>query len=220
MLKKPKAQNSATLESELNNEYRYASHHHLIPLYILSAVALLGFIVLTCFVMIFWQNTERDSYRPTVESTITSAENSYIPTTISPTEKKQYIYSANIKFPINNPYDTFRYAYDTGQNLTPTSPSITLTTTRTLQSLETALRSDPAKVNSRSARFQECARLYTIRFVGGSSMYGGFTPLKDIKLKDGRTAYIQKNMSCVPDSVQAMNELDMIEKDISAIESF
>jgi hypothetical protein len=62
--------------------------------------------------------------------------------------------------------------------------------------------------------------LYIIRFAPGLPPEGGFTPLKDVKLKDGRTAYIQKNISCVPSSVQAMNQLDQTEKDILAVESF
>lgn len=220
MLRKRKVSTAQTLESELVSEYSYASKHHLVPLYFLSGVALLGFLVLLCFVVVFWQNTERDGFKSTVESIITNAENLYIPTTIVPTEKKQYVYSANIRFPISSPYDTLRYSYDPGINSSPTSPTIVLTTTSTLQSLEAALRKNPERINQYSTSFQTCARLYVIRFTPGDIAYGGFIPFKQIKLKDGRTAYIQKNATCVPDSTQAMNQLDEVEKDLSAIESF
>lgn len=223
MLRKRKVStptSAPSLESEITSEYRYASKHHLIPLYFLSGVAILGFVVLLCFVMVFWQNTERDSFRSTVESTITNVENLYIPTTIVPSEKRQYVYSANVRFPISSPYNTFRYAYDPGINASPTSPTITLTTTRTLQSLEAQLRANPERIGTYSANFQTCARLYVLRFTPGDIAYGGFIPFKQIKLKDGRTAYIQKNATCVPDSTQAMNQLDEVEKDLTAVESF
>jgi hypothetical protein len=219
MLQKSKSKSNASA-SGLSTEYRYASHHHLIPLYALSGVAILALLVLGCFIGVLWQSSQNESYRPAAASTVSTIESLYLPTAISPTEKKQYVYSANVRFPANNPYDTLRYAYDPGIAATSTSSTITITTTRTLQTMETAVLQHPEKINEYDSRFQQCARLYVIRFVAGVTPYGGLTPLKDVKLKDGRTAYIHKNSTCVPDSVQAMNQLDNTEKDILAIESF
>jgi hypothetical protein len=220
MLHKRKAVPAPSLERELASEYRYASRHHLVPLYILAGAAVLGVLVLICFTVVLWQSMQQDSNRMTVESTIQSAENLYLPTTISPAEKKQYVYSANIRFPISSPYNAFRYAYDPGVAGTSTSASLMVSTDRNLQGLESQLRKYPDKIDTYSASFQQCAKLYIIRFAPGLPPEGGFAPLKDIKLKDGRTAYIQKNITCVPSSVQAMNQLDQTEKDILAVESF
>lgn len=205
---------------ELAREYRYASHHHLIPLYILSGISIVALVVISCFLVVLWQNGLRESFRPAAGSVIQNVENQYIPAAVQPAEKKQYIYSASVRFPISDPYNTLRYAYDPGINPTRTSAVLTLTTSPTLQALEAPILQSPDRTSNLEARLQECARLYVIRFEPGLTAYGNFAPLKEVPLKDGRTAYIHKNTSCVPSSVQAMNQLDSVEKDLLAIESF
>jgi hypothetical protein len=169
---------------------------------------------------VLWQSDQRQSYEPAASTAVQSVENLYLPASIQPSEKKQYIYSANVRFPISDPYSTLRYAYDPGINPATTSAILTLTTTRTLQTLEAPLKDRPDLSSALEARLQQCARLYIVRFEPGLTQYGDFAPLKEVRLKDGRTAYIHKNTECVPDSVQAMNQLDITEKDILAIESF
>lgn len=213
MKRKPK-------EAGLSSEYHYASHHHLIPLYVLSGLAILAILVIGCFVVILWQNTMRDSFRPAATATISAVENLYLPTVIVPVEKKQYVYSANIRFAAPDPYDGLRYAYDPGTTNTRTSSTITLTTTGTLKNLEAPLLNNPVRAAEYTPRLQQCGRLYVIRFEPGLTPYGGFGPLQDVKLRDGRTAYIHKNTGCVPSTPQAMTTLDDIEKTILSVESY
>jgi hypothetical protein len=219
MLKRRKNPDTDSV-SELKAEYRYASHHHLVPLYALSGLAILTIVVLGCFVIVLWQANQRESFRPAAENTVSMVDSQYLPAVIVPSEKKQYVYSANVRFPISDPYNVLRYAFDPGVAGTPASATITLTTNRTLQSFKAYALQHPERVNDYSARLQECSRLYVIRFVPGLLPYGGFTPLAEFHLKDGRTAYIHKNATCVPDSVQTMNDLDKTEKVILAVESY
>lgn len=207
-------------KDELAREYRYASHHHLIPLYVLSGISIVALVVVSCFLAVLWQNGLRESFRPIAGSAIQYVENQYIPAVVQPVEKKQYIYSANVRFPITDPYNTIRYAYDPGINPAKSTAILTITTSPTLQALEGPILQNPDHTSNLEARLQECARLYVIRFQPGLTAYGNFAPLKNVPLKDGRTAYIHKNTSCVPSSVQAMNQLDSVEKDLLAIESF
>lgn len=204
----------------LSREYSYASHHHLIPLYVLAGINLLGVLVLGCFLTVLWQNSERDSFLPLAQAHITGVENQYISTAVEPVEKKQYMFPAAVRFAVNDPYDTMRYNYEPAAQAVRTTDTFTLTTSKTLQELEAPLRNNPQKSNAYLSRLQQCARLYVIRFEPGVTTYGGFAPLQEVKLKDGRTAYIHKNASCVPTSTQAMNTLDKIEKIILSIESY
>jgi hypothetical protein len=206
--------------SGLAKEYSYASHHHLIPLYVLGGITLLVLIVVGCYVSILWQSYQRDVNRDTAFASVENVENLYISTDISPSEKKQYVYSANVRFATSDPYNNLRYQYDPGINGSKTSSTLTFTTTPTLRSLSIAVENNPARLPVTLPRLQECSRLYVVRFEPGVTTYGGFAPLKDIKLKDGRTAYIHKNTNCVPQSTQAMNQLEEIEKTILSIESY
>jgi hypothetical protein len=212
-----KTENSSV--SDFQEEYRYASHHHLIPLYILSGIAIVTILVLSCFIGVMWQTQQRDSFRPAALNTIQTVESLYVPASVQPAEKKQYIYSANIRFPLSDPYQTLRYAYDPGTAATNTSATITLTTSPILQMLEAPLMQNPSNPDF-NTNLQQCAKVYVIRFIPGATPFGNFAPLKDIKLKDGRTVYVHKNTACVPTSVQEMNQLDGIEKNILGVESF
>ena len=207
-------------DQRLSKEYRYAAHHHLIPLYVLSGIALLAVLVLGCFLAVLWQTNQRQSYLPSARTAIDAVENLYLPAVLSPTEKKQYVYSANIRFAAADPYDTIRYTFDPGIAGTPTGSTVGITTSKTLKGLETPLLNRPDRSAELGTRLQQCAQLYAIRFEPGLTPYGGFMPLKDVKLKDGRTAYIHKNSNCVPPSVQAMTDLDDIETIISSVESY
>lgn len=208
------------VKDELTREYRYASHHHLIPLYILSGISIVALLVISCFLVVLWQSSLRESFRPVAGNTVQIVENQYIPAVVQPVEKKQYIYSANVRFPVTDPYNTIRYAYDPGITQTKTSAMLTITTSPTLQTLEAPILQNPDHTSNLEARLQECARLYVIRFEPGLVSYGNFAPLKEIPLKDGRTAYIHKNTGCVPSSVQAMDRLDKVEHDLLGIESY
>lgn len=204
----------------LSGEYYYASHHHLIPLYVLSGIAILALLVLGCFVAVLWQNNDRSSYMPAVNTTISSVENLYLPAAINPSEKKQYIYPSQTRFAITDPYDTLRYTYDPGMQGTPASSTITLTTSKTLQELEAPMLHRPEAVHSYSPKLQQCARLYVVRFEPGVTAYGGFAPFRDVKLNDGRTAYIHKNINCVPSTTDGMTTIEKVEKTILSIESY
>lgn len=201
-------------------EYHYASHHHLIPLYVLSGVSILALLVLGCFTAVLWQNDQRDAYRPLAEMSVRSNQNLYVPTVIVPTEQKQYVYSANVRFPVANPQHALRFHFDPGVNPTKTSSTISLTTASTMQAYESLVINDPENAVANISKLQECNRQYVIRFVPGLVPFGGYTSLQDIKLKDGRTAYVHKNINCVPGSTAAMTESDTIEKTILAIESY
>jgi hypothetical protein len=207
-------------ESGLVREYSYASHHHLIPLYVLIGLLVVAFLVVVCFVSVLWQNNQREILRADANTAVQAHRSTYLTAAISPAEKKQYVYSASVRFPVDDPYNVFRYSYDPGISRTKTSSIITISTSRTIQQLEAPVLGNPAKAWDYIPDLQQCSRLYVIRFEPGVTPYGGFAPLKDIKLKDGRTAYVHKNTMCVPRSTQAMNDLDAIEKNILAIESY
>lgn len=207
-------------EAELKREFRYASHHHLIPLYVLAGAAIVAILVLSCFVIVLWQVLQDNSHEPAAVNAVSALEQQYLPATVSPIEKKQYVYSANVRFPVSDPYNTFRYTYDPGQDNTKTSAVITLSTSQVLQKFESPLLQDPAHSSKYIWNMQECTRLYVIRFQPGVTQFGGFTPLKDVPLKDGRTAYIHKNTMCVPDSSAAMDVIETLDAEVSSIESF
>lgn len=201
-------------------EYQYASHHHLIPLYILSGVSILTLLVLGSFTAVLWQNDQRDAYRPFAEMSVRSNRDLYVPTVIVPAEQKQYVYSANVRFPVTNPQHTLRFNFDPGINPTRTSSTISLTTASTMQAYESLVLNDPEKAAANIPKLQECNRQYVIRFVPGLVPFGGYTSFQEIKLKDGRTAYLHKNINCVLSSTAAMTEADNIEKTLLAIESY
>lgn len=207
-------------KNDLNRELTYASHHHLIPLYALCGTTMLGVLVLACFIVPLWQDMQQNSRRPQVETTITNVENKYLPTAISPAEKKQYIYAANVRFKLTNPYNTLRYSYDPGIGNTPTSATIVITTSSIMNTYEQQLRANPKSLATYAPQFQQCSQLYTIRFQPGAVPTGGFQPLQEVKLKDGRTAYIHQNATCVPSSTAAMDTLDDVESAVLSIESY
>ncbi|MDB5181518.1 MAG: hypothetical protein JWP13_281 [Candidatus Saccharibacteria bacterium] len=207
-------------KSGLTREYDYASHHHLIPLYILSGVSILTLLVMGCYVSILWQANQRESLRSTANLSVEAVENIYIPTVVSAAEKKQYVYPSNVRFGLSGPYDTLRYEYDPGMTPSKTSSALSFTTSRVLATLAKPINSNPNRASDYISRLQQCARLYIVRFEPGLPPNGGFASLKDIKLKDGRTAYVHKNIACVPTSPQAMTELENIEKDILSVESY
>lgn len=207
-------------EHGLAREYSYASHHHLIPLYALTGLAILALLVIGCYVSILWQSNERESFRSVANLSVKAVENLYVPTVISPTEKKQYIYPANVRLGVSSPYDTLRYEYDPGIGQTKTSSMLTLTTSNTLHDLTIPIINNPGRTFDYMPKLQRCSRLFVVRFEPGLPPQGGFAPVKDIRLKDGRTAYVHKNTACIPPSTQAMNTLENIEKDILGIESY
>jgi hypothetical protein len=206
--------------SDLRREYRYASHHHLIPLYVLTGISIVTLMVLGCFLATLWQNGVRESHRTNANFVIANVENSFLPGIVNPIEKKQYIYSANVRFPVTDPYQNLLYAYDPGSELVKTAPAITLTTSTTLHEYAAPLLNNPSLVDRYAATLHKCTQLYIIRFVPGLIPSGGFTSLKDVRLKDGRTAYIHKNATCVPGSTKAMTALDELEKVVTSIESY
>lgn len=207
-------------DHSLSRELRYASHHHLIPLYIISGLAVLGVLVLGCFLAVLWQNDDRDSYLPAAHSAVSNLENLYLEAVIAPAEKKQYVFPVNTRFAMDDAYTDLRYAYDPGTTGNATGGTIVLTSSRTLQDLEAPVLRNPKAIGAYSSHLQQCARLYVIRFEPGLSQYGGFAPLREVKLKDGRTAYIHKNTACVPRTTEAMTTLDKIEKTVASIESY
>lgn len=207
-------------KKELGREFSYATHHHLVPLYAISGVLIVALIVLGCFLTILWQQfNEREAFRPLAALSVQAHEDLYVPAVIVPAEKKQYIPSANIRFMTDDPYNAFRYEFDPGLAASKTSSTIILTTYRTLQELKAPIISDPSRVQH-ITKLQQCSRLYVIRFEPGLTPFGNFAPLKDVKLKDGRTAYLHKNAGCVPSSTQEMNRLDTLEKTVLSIESY
>lgn len=209
-----------TKESGLSAEFNYATHHHLIPLYIVSGVLVLLLLIIGCYVTILWQNSQREALRPSARLAVESIENLYLQTAVSPVEKKQYVYSANVRFPVTDAYKTLRYTYDPGLTGTKTSSTIGLSTSQILQQYETPVLNNLGSSYDYIAQLQRCSRLFVVRFEPGVTPYGGFSPLQDVKLKDGRTAYVHKNINCVPKTTQAMTELDEIQKIILAIESY
>jgi hypothetical protein len=204
----------------LNRELSYASHHHLIPLYVLSGVAIAAIAVLGCFLAVLWQIQDNDKYLPQANTLVRNIESSYLPATIVPSEKKQYIYASNVRFATGDPYHGIRYAYDPGNSSNAAAGTLTVSTSGTLQELEQPLLRDPGKITDYAPRLQNCAKLYIVRFVPGATPEGGFAPLRDVRLQDGRTAYIHKNANCVPGSTRAMDTIDQVEKVILSIESY
>lgn len=204
----------------IDRELMYASHHHMLPLYALSATAVTGVLVLGCFVGVLWQDSQTAALKPAIDTAVRATDSQYLPTTISPTDKKQYIYAANIRFAALDPYNTLRYNYDPGIGSTPTSTTLLLTTQNDLSNLESAALRSPKNSSVLLQRLEQCKSLYAIRFVPGVTPFGGFAPLKEIKLKDGRTAYVHKNSQCVPTSTQDMNALDNIETAVLSVESY
>lgn len=203
-----------------SGELYYATHHHLIPLYVISGISLIVMLVLCCFVAVLWQNSEREFLRPGVELTVRTAYDTYIPITTAPVEKKQYVIDANVRFPILNPSNLLRYSYVPGIGQAKTSSSIILTTEQTLRDYARPLQDNPERAARLTSILQQCSRLYVIRFAPGVVPLGGFSPLQDVKLKDGRTAYVHKNATCVPGTTESMNRLDEVEKTVLAIESY
>ena len=49
--------------------------------------------------------------------------------------------------------------------------------------------------------------------------YGGFSPLTQVKLKDGRTAYIHKNTNCLTETNDG-NETAALETTLQTVESY
>lgn len=207
-------------KSNINRELTYASHHHLIPLYALSGTAITAVIVVGCFVTVLWQNNQTEALKPAIQTAVNAVEGQYLPAVVSPAEKKQYIYPANIRFAITDPYNTFRYNFDPGIAGTPTSATIQLTTNADLRNMERAALRNPAQGSQIMNRLQRCKTLYVVRFVAGVTPYGGFVPLEQVKLKDGRTAYVHKNSECIPQTTDDMNTLDNIEAAVLSIESY
>jgi hypothetical protein len=201
-------------------EYNYASHHHLIPLYILSGITILTLLVMGCFVTVLWQTSQREAFRPLAAMSVDTIENLYLSAVVVPAEKKQYVYSANVRFPVSDAYDTFRYSYDPGVAKSRTSSTITLTTTKMLHDYESLIINNPQKATAYLPKLQECSRLYVIRFEPGLVPFGGFSSIGEAKLKDGRVAYIHKNVNCVPSSTEAMTVADGLEQNLRAIESY
>lgn len=207
-------------EDTLKREYHYATHHHLIPLYAIVAIVILATLVMGCFTAVLWQISQKNSWQTSANQTIADTENLYVPAALSPAEKKQYIYPASIRFPLADPYNTLRYSYDPGSPNAPNSSTIVITTDQTLRSLEAPIRQNPWRVSDMEPNLQQCSRLFIIRFVHGDVPYGGFEPVQDVKLKDGRTATISHNIQCVPSSTAAMNQLDELQQVITAVESY
>lgn len=207
-------------KSGFDRELTYASHHHMLPLYALSATAITGVLVVGCFVTVLWQNNQTEALKPVINTAVQAVDSQYLPTTINPTEKKQYIYPANIRFAALDPYNLLRYNYDPGIAGTPTSATLLITTQNDLKNLESAALANPKDSNALLDKLQQCKSLYAIRFVPGVTPFGGFAPLQEVKLKDGRTAYIHKNSQCVPTSTEDMNALDNIETAVLSIESY
>lgn len=203
-----------------SGELYYATHHHLVPLYVLLGAVIVALIFMGSYVSILWKNVDRDALLTSARYVIDANEGLYLPTVINPLEKKQYVHSANIRFPLADPYNSVRYSFDPGAAGTTTSSQVVITTDQTLREYASPLLANPEKSPEHTQSLQQCTKLYAVRFEPGLVSFGGFTPLKEVKLKDGRTAYIHKNASCVPASTAAMNQLDKIEQTILGIESF
>lgn len=201
-------------------EFNYASHHHLIPLYILSGVCIVAIVVIGCYVTVLWQNDQREAFRPYAAMAVNAVEDLHLAAVVVPAEKKQYVYSANVKFPVGDAYETLRYTYDPGVAKSKTSSTITLTTSQMLRDYKTIILNNPHKAAAYLPKLQECSRMYVIRFEPGLVPFGGFSSIADVKLKDGRTAYIHKNVNCVPSSTRAMTVADELEQQLRAVESY
>src|SRR5690349_6212104 len=119
-----------------SGELYYATHHHLIPLYVLVGICLVALLMMSSFVAVMWSNTQRDVNQATASVAIKAVNDLYLPAVVSPTEKKQYVYSAAVRFPITDPYNTFRYSFDPGLAGSRTSSTVVLTTVQTLQEYE------------------------------------------------------------------------------------
>lgn len=209
------------IDNEFTREYRYASRHHLIPLYVLSGVLLVALIVTGCFVAVLWNISEQNAARLSSARSIGLYTQTYYPADVAPAEKKQYIYQANIKFVADNPNIGIRYNFDPGisASATKTSSTTTISTEKHMVELITKSTYNALSPNV-TEQLQRCSRLFIIRFEPGVTAAGGFVIHKQVKLKDGRTAYIHKNSSCVPKSTQAMNDIDAVDRVVSSIESF
>lgn len=207
-------------QPRLAREYAYASHHHLIPLYLLAGIAIFGVAITASFVTVLWQKTERESYLPAAQATVNAVEDLFIPTALAPAEKKQYVYPANIRLTAADPYESLRFSYDPGATDIKTSGFVTFTTESTLEKLTSPLLKRPELTSAYLPKLQQCARMYAVRFEPGLIPLGGFTLLKDVPLKDGRTAYLHKNTACVPGTTQEMTALDKIEQVVLSVESY
>jgi hypothetical protein len=206
--------------SNRSGELYYATHHHLVPLYVLVGICMLAILVMASYLTVAWQGGQREAWRSVSQMVIDANKNVYLAATVVPAEKKQYVYSANVRFPIDNPYDQLKYSFDAGTGASRTSSSIGISTDWALRELEAPIMNNPEKAFDYVPTLQQCSKLYVIRFEAGSLPEGGFAPLQDIRLKDGRTAYIHKNVSCVPKSTATMNEQDKLEAVLKAVESF
>jgi hypothetical protein len=203
-----------------SGELYYATHHHLIPLYALVGITMILTIVTSLFVAVLWHDTKNNETLKLANTVADTVDASYLPTTVSPTEKKQYVYSADVRFAIDSPYDTLLYSFDPGQAGTKTSATIALTASSRINKFVVAMNHDPEHAGTYAGQLSKCAKLYIIRFQPGAIAEGGFAPLTEVKLKDGRTAYVHKNSRCVPGSTADMNAIDKVERSVLTIESF
>lgn len=202
------------------SELYYATHYHLIPLYIICGLLIVAVLLMACYERFLWVAHQDDTARRIASTTIQATENLFLPTVTDQTDKKQYVYPSNIRFTTTDPYQTLRFTYSPGSSADKNGASIGIVTSGLLQSLEMPLRQDRAKLAGNILKLEQCSRLYVIRFQPGVTQYGGFSPFKDIKLKDGRTAYMHKNTNCLPEIDDSTKPVAALETTLQTIESY
>jgi len=203
-----------------NSELYYATHYHLVPLYVLSGILLIGMLLMACYVRFLWASQQNSDFQHLGEMTARSTDNLFLPAVPNVADKKQYVYPVNIRFTSTDPYQELRYSYDPGSSNDKDGAAIGITTTRLLQNLEAPLQNvGPSNFNL-VTQLQECSKLYVLRFEPGSTQYGGFTPFAQIALKDGRTAYIHKNTNCIPEADDGGGDVVSLEAMLKTVESY
>jgi hypothetical protein len=210
-----------TKSPERAGEFYYATHYHLIPLYVISGVLIVAMLLMGCYLRFLWTTEQANAFARTGPLMAQGAEDSLLQMTMNPADKKQYVAAANIRFTSTDPYQIMRYSYDPGDALVKNGAAIGVTTSSVIRRFEEPLMHNLTPQNFDYVnRFQQCTKLYVIRFQAGATQYGGYSPFKDVKLKDGRTAYIHKNTNCLNDTIGDSAEIKQLEATLLTIESY
>jgi hypothetical protein len=204
----------------VQGEIYYATHYHLIPLYVICGLLIVVTLVMGCFVRFIWQNQQTGVWQQTGANIIAANNDRFLAATAEPADKKQYIYPVNIRFMTIDPYQQLRYTYDPGASASTNTATVGITTSDLLKAAGQPLQNLGPRNFNIVNQLQECSRLYVIRFQPGSTQYGGFTPFITVKLKDNRTAYVYKNTSCINDQMDGAQLVSDLETTIRSIESY
>ena len=203
-----------------DNELYYATHYHLVPLYVLSGILLIGLLLMGCYVRYLWAAQQNAGFQRLGDLSAKAVDDQFLTAVVNPTDKKQYVYPASVRFTTADPYQQLRYSYDPGSTNDRNGMAIGITTSQLLRDMEQPLQNLRPKNFNLVSQLQICSKLYVLRFEPGVTQYGGFTPFAQITLKDGRTAYLHKNTNCLTETNDGGVTIASLEKMLKTVESY